>query len=179
MIKAKTLLFLVLIFIIGGCVSTSLPDYDKISSAEQAGPHYVARNIKISYDDNTPSYEIMLLKKVEVVGDERYYVVYETYSRMASNKSFAVDSIIFSVDGNFISLTPNDYFENKIYSIGNQYISETSKFFYEITEQQLWEIALGNNVLVLAKSGAKVDQGKLLQENIDRFRIFLEKFGDK
>ncbi len=179
MCKIKITLFLLFVFVLGGCGSINPPDYEKITSAEQAGPHYVARNIKVSYDDDKPPYTIELLKTVEVVGDERYYITYDTYSAASGYTNFLVDSMIFSVDGNLISLKPSDFSEKKVYSVGNQYIAKVNKYFYELTEEQVREIASGIDVLVVAKSGTKVDQGKLLSEDIQRFKIFLKKFGDK
>lgn len=184
--KYKFIIFLfLLLIIIGGCVSTSLPDYEIITSAEQPGIQYIARHIKITLDTNsTVPYLIELLKKEEVVGQEEFFITFLTiFTDGKSNHPLQGESLIFTIDGGSLMLTQNETFERSVTTSNPQYFDfdftiEQNKFFYKISKDQISKIANGKNIIVNLLTEQIDYNGKLLQKDINRFKIFLEKFGD-
>lgn len=170
---------LIFYFILNGCGFSKLPDYEKIFTEEMAGPQYIARNIQVSYDDNRYPYNLELIKKVEIVGEEEYFITYQAYSKASNYNNFGVDSLIFVVDGKLIPLSIEDTYYETVFSYKGSYLANSIDFYYKITKEEIQQIASGKIVKVLSKSGNKIDEGLLHVKDIERFRIFLEKYGDK
>ncbi len=90
-------------------------------------------------------------------------------------------SLILNVDNTPIMLLRNNAFVESTFTIHpetNPVFFRTRTFLYRITLEQLKVISNAKDVEIEIFSDINYYKGKLLQEDINRFKIFLNKYGN-